>query len=219
MKTPVVEKKRDWVPICVSLASLCISLLTAANSLLPRDDIRIMIDNPPAAFFDDKGATISIHGRPQLSFINSGNRAASISHFVLSSQQLPASAPVQSDCLGQNNYPPGKIALDNEPFVLNPGEIKVVEAMISKDQPLMGVTAQGRDGNLHIASYNLKNGDQLLICFELALATPDSYVRTWKTLAYAVKFDENFGRFTPLFEPSKPLIIEKKGWPSFSFLQ
>jgi hypothetical protein len=54
------KNKRNWLPIGISVISLLISLLTAANALMPRDDIRLMVDQPPFVYLDD--ADFSIWG-------------------------------------------------------------------------------------------------------------------------------------------------------------
>jgi hypothetical protein len=165
-----------------------------------------MIDRPPGVVLDNR--TFVAWGKPQLTFINSGNRAAAITGIGASAQNLSRADPAAEDCNKQDKV--FRISFDTPPFVVNAGEIHAIEAGVQASGPTF-ISVQ-KDGSLRIPGFGFKEGDQLLICFELNLATPDSYVQTWRHLAYIMKIQDSLGNFTPLFEQNKPIVIQKSSW-------
>jgi hypothetical protein len=204
---------RDWLPLAMSALSLAVALLTAAITLIPRDDVRVMVDRPPALVLEKK--IFSVFGKPELTFINSGNRAIGISDLAASSQRLPKNASVSHCKRDDNNDILFPVLFDNPPFVLNPGEIRVLEPSLRTDAPgQFEIISKGKNGEVLIPAFGVKDGDELLICFELRLVTPDSYVRTWHMLAYSIKIHDGMGEFTPLFDQKKPIVIHRGAFPN-----
>ncbi|WP_315701223.1 MULTISPECIES: hypothetical protein [unclassified Bradyrhizobium] len=206
-----VRPRRDWVAIGISLGSLIISAVTSINVLIPRDDVRMMIDRHPLVGLDLSTNKFKVFGNPLLTFINSGNRPAGISGLSASAQRLDSRSPKIQDC-SRKDALVFSIPFDTKPFVLNPGEIKVVEAAIAIPSGVEAlftwITAE-KDGIISIPRSDFKEGDRILICIQLNLATPDSFVKTWQQLAYTIKLESNVGQFTALFEENKPIVIKK----------
>lgn len=203
--------KRDWLPLSLAAISLAVSLLTAAITLIPRDDIRVMVDRPPLVTLEEE--TFSVYGKPQLTFVNSGNRAIGVSALGASSQRLPKKTSV-SHCQSEDTSTVYRITFDNPPFVLSPGEIRVLEPSLATEAPMALFVSKGKNGSIRIPSFGIKEDDELLICFELTFTTPDSYVRTWRMPAYSIKLNGIFGEFTPLFEQKKPVVILRGVFPN-----
>jgi hypothetical protein len=90
-----------------------------------------MIDRPPGVVLDNR--TFVAWGKPRLTFINSGNRAAAITGIGASAQNLSRADPAAEDCNKQDKV--FRIPFDTPPFVVNAREIHAIEAGVQASGP------------------------------------------------------------------------------------
>lgn len=180
---------RDWWARGVSVLSLVVSLASVFfGFLLQRDNLSLVMGNLPAAIRRADGA-VSLHfsyGDPEITFINSGNRAAAIAYFEVTAKILDLSKSEPTACspqgIGDQYALP--IALPN--LIVKPGEILSAQLQVPKKD-------ENNSIDIPKEKFTARPGDEVMICLHFDVITPDSIARSRAVLAYLVRFDEYLG--------------------------
>lgn len=176
------DRRRDWFPIALSIASLLISATTAYfNFFLHVDDVRAL---PAATGFilRQRDNKIVLAGNPRVAFINSGNRVAAILYFSMNIRRLETGA--QPKCVKDDKITfPQAEQIDNPPFVVKANDIVVMTPKVrgSGDE----------DEALLYGSKKPPAPGQLLICMLANLITPDKNVWIVEFPAYLVEINKS----------------------------
>ncbi|MEH2486266.1 hypothetical protein [Bradyrhizobium sp. AZCC 2230] len=193
---------RDWLPVGISVISLAVSLVTFyINALLQVDDVRVMIGDPPYVSTDTNGDTL-IEGGQQFSFINSGNRSAAVTTVSGLSRRLNPAA--NKTCASPLQFQEFPIILDAQPFVLKPSEIVVTTPTMASKKDRRGAPFR-----IPKSVFSAKVGDQVLICLNVNVVTPDNTSSAQQIPLYILTFLEVDAEPTLLFDPSKPIVLLK----------
>jgi hypothetical protein len=196
---------RDKWALSISLLSIIISFGTLFFSfLLQRDHISIAVANIPEAMrAADGSVSLLVFFDPEITFINSGNRPAAITYFAATAKLLAPGAPRR--CNGQElgNIYTLPISIPN--VVLKPGEITPVRVQIPKKD-------KGDSIDVPTDIYRSKPGDELLVCLQFDVVTPDSVSRVRTVPATLVTFDAHFGDdLNPEGRPTNVLTGRRDG--------
>jgi hypothetical protein len=204
---------KDWATLFISCLALFISAGAAFFGVIVQlDDLRVVIGDHPYIRIEEGEARMS--GPPELTFINSGNRPASITAVrgVVSRLTGPDDKSLECQKYGELDFDkiPALIDFDTNPFVLKAGEINVVTAELKDTIPWK----RRKDGILYIPKmvYQAKLGDAFLVCFSITIVTPDSYLVQWRRPVYKFVLNDSSGKEQSfeqqyLFEKEKPVVI------------
>jgi len=224
---PEAKKPHDWLAISLSILSLSVSCLSLYfSALLQTDDIRVVVDEIPTLSADGDGSLL-IAGAVKLTWVNSGNRAASILAISAVARRLDDSEKSKPTCIGKT--PPNEFSFGIESFVLKPGEIISVR---SKRISAYGVEPKKsvRDDTYVMTKsmYTPAPDDSIYVCILTKIVTPDDFILDRASPVYRYTFQEMFIDITdekdkksgksdvvrildaqsePLFETTKPLVL------------
>jgi hypothetical protein len=185
------KSSTDWFSRILAFSALVVSAWTAYRTLvIQEDDIRVVIGKSPSYFLMTDGSLI-VYGQPELTFINSGNRAAAITSIAAILSRL-GSIEVQSPACAEKTGDYFPVELDIEPFVLKAGEIIVRTGGFPKRSFF-----EKKDGyyTLRVPFVEVKKGDAFLACLQLSITTPDSHSARTQLLAYKYETSTTFRRF------------------------
>jgi hypothetical protein len=213
---------KDWASIIISLAALGISAGNAFfGVIVQQDDLRVVIGEYPSIWFEEGEARMS--GTQELTFINSGNRAAAITMVSGIVSRLPDAESKNPECYkhGELEREPLQtlVSFDTNPFVLKPSEINVMNASLKENIPWK----RRKDETFYIPKtlYQPKRGDVFLVCLNFTIVTPDNYLVRWRHPVY--KFiligetdKDSYYEPKQLFPKERPLIILQRTSTVFS---
>jgi hypothetical protein len=182
-----VKAKRDWLPVIISTMLGLLSLAVSFSgfffsTLYHRDDIRVVIGKSPMVSRTAKSDLV-VEGSQELTFVNSGNRAASITAVYIVGR-LVAKGEVDN-CEGEVGavlvFP-----LEMKPVIIKPGEIVAIDAKFPSE------TKGGKTQPTIPASwFEFKIGDTVLACLALDVVTPDSLSKQWRQPGYRYTFKDS----------------------------
>jgi hypothetical protein len=206
---------KDWFSITLSCAALAVSAGSAyLNLLVQKDDLRVVIGRSPSVGRTDQNE-LTVYGEQELTFINSGNRAAAVTTVSAAGKRYTEPKAGVDQCSG------GTVLEDLlilpfiiEPFVLKPGEILAIKAKV--DTAL--ISSKGKFGVAFAKMFfHPKVGDKALACLSLNVVTPDSYSVEWRRAAYIYTFQEDVTDREQLFESEKPISVvhRTQWWPNW----
>jgi hypothetical protein len=157
----------DWAGWAVGVAGLLFSGVTLYRTqLIQKDDIRVVVDGT-LEVRPDKGDLL-LDQDQQLTFINSGNRAAVITEIY---GELVLVTATDTGCDG----PLAKsIVFNPTQIVVKPGEILPVRAKVAERYPWV------KDGSqLRFRRQKDEQSDSYIVCLQLYVTTPDSTSIRW----------------------------------------
>jgi hypothetical protein len=206
---------KDWASLTFSCLALLISGGSAYfNVVLQKDDIRVVIGSTPFFSLRPNGDIATV-GEQELTFINSGNRAAAITSITALVTRFSVPEDLLMTCDGPDVY---RMRFEVEAFVIKPGEILVKKIPVSRD---LGWNEE-KGGVLVLPKkmYEAKHGDKYLACLAMNITTPDSFSKevSPRAFEYVLKrlplFSEEEKR--PLFEHDKPVVMLQRSGSIFS---
>jgi hypothetical protein len=194
---------KDYLTLIISTAALFVSLITAYFTFRHIDDVRMILPdmNDLAIRMKIAEDRLSVAASQNITFINSGNRAAAITRVVLMKfgpfEGDETKCQVNMDTL---NY-------DFEPVVIKPGEILMRKVKLSDTQQSSVVSS--KDGILPFDSNTIKPA-MFLFCLSINIETPDSLLRDIRVpLVKWTMFlnPQQFDTATLLFDRTKSVKI------------
>src|SRR4051812_15680953 len=125
---------KDWSFLSIAVLALCVSVATALfNVVLQFDDLRVVLGRNPLV--EIRASELTVSGDQELTFINSGNRAAAITdisavarRIVVPGDEQVCHSPSASRFEELFTFAP--MELDAKPFILKAGEILFVKTAI-----------------------------------------------------------------------------------------
>jgi hypothetical protein len=204
------KAQRDRWAISISIISLLITLSAfVLGSLLQKDDVRVVIGEPPGVNVNEKGE-IYVSGSQTLTFINSGNRAAAVTDIGALAWNASGSEKPKTDCVESQQEPSFPTPLESRQFVLKNGEFSVINLDVREQL----FWKKRKDGNIYFMGtkdFRVKVGDSFYTCLTLNIVTPDNILSRWSHPAFKFKVEEGFGGLSavpePLFNAEKPIAV------------
>lgn len=207
LSKPTERAKRDWLALSLSITSIMISFGGFYfNTLFQKDDIRVVIGSSPSVGRTEKDE-LTIYGEQELTFVNSGNRAAAITNVSAVGKRIDP-AIVANECCALDEDTVMVFAFDVKPFVLKPGEIQTVRTQVTSE--FSSKTDSFGVMRLDKSIFEAKSGDVVLACLNLNVVTPDSYSVQWRRPAYRMKFNDFVTETETLFEKTEPMSVLRR---------
>lgn len=209
-ENPVREpwKLKDKAALAISALALFVSGTTAyLNVIWQYDDIRVVVGRPPTAYINDNREVV-LSGGLDLTFINSGNRAAVITRLSAQVRQVVDTDGDTLECSSASlSTLPLPLDFKPVPLVLSPGAIARVDSTVGDFLNLW--TKDGQSGALlNKKAFQAKGGQEFIGCISLSVVVPDSYQDDWSQPVFKVMLNEDADTEDwPLFKPDTPIVI------------
>jgi hypothetical protein len=206
---PSEPSNHAWVALVVSAITFLITLVGFVFSVIAFwtsvdriDDLRVVIGRAPSVSLSpaDKVQIVDI---PQLTFINSGNRTASVTDMRAAAWIYKGETPGTDDCKSRRNSYPYMILFNAKAFALKAGEAEVVEATFKEDEDI----AKVGDKTYELRGVKYFENEKILVCLELSMATPDKFVEGLRTPVFLIVFENSVGTLKPLYTEYKPISV------------
>lgn len=209
---------KDWISITLSILALTVSLGSTYFTIFREtDDLRVIINVLP--MLSEKDNRTTLYDDQDLTFINSGNRAAAVTRVALFVSK-PLSQEDQNACTSIQMHTVFVVEYAFEPFVLRPGEIMVRKLTLPRpDGKYMHEVKSAGRGKAVAGGEPITAGEIVRACVRFTIATPDNFAdEVWRLLFVEklVKWGADFIPDTiPAYERSKPVILLKKSGTVF----
>lgn len=192
------------VTFLITVSGFGISVFGFWKGLKYTDDLRVLVTSSPPLITIDQHS-IAFMQPIDLTYINSGNREARISHLGLVALKYDeAKPPTDQSC--EEGEPEVKIypRFKFSSAIVEPG--RIMEVHPPKYEAGMSGRDLGEQGIVFDNLFRLAANEWMLVCLQQRIITPDSYVASSSKMLWLLK---PAGDWKRLFDESRPMVVKQ----------